>query len=358
MTDSDLTAGSQPVVKKEIRGTILVTGGAGYIGSHTCVELQNASFQIVVVDNFSNSSRESLSRVEKITGKQIPFYPVDIRDREGLQQVFTKHNILGVIHFAGLKAVGESNQIPLAYYDNNVTGTLVLAQVMAENGVNRMIFSSSATVYGDPASVPITESFPTSATNPYGRSKLMVEEIFRDFCAAPANDWRVALLRYFNPVGAHKSGTIGEDPKGIPNNLLPYVAQVAVGKLPKLNVFGADYPTVDGTGVRDYIHVVDLAKAHVQALTYLLGAERGCYTYNLGTGEGYSVLEIVRAFEAASGAAVAYEIAPRRPGDIAECYADASLAANDLNWKAEHSLSEMMEDAWRWQSSNPNGYAK
>lgn len=344
--------------KKEVRGAILVTGGAGYIGSHTCVELQNAGFQVVVVDNFSNSSKASLARVEKITGKAVPCHAIDIRDRQGLQQIFTQYSIVGVIHFAGLKAVGESSQIPLSYYDNNVNGTLVLAQVMAENGVNRMIFSSSATVYGDPASVPITEDFPTSATNPYGRSKLMVEEIFRDYCAAPGNDWRVALLRYFNPVGAHKSGTIGEDPKGIPNNLLPYVAQVAVGKLPYLRVFGDDYATKDGTGVRDYIHVVDLAKAHVQALTYLLGADAGCYTYNLGTGEGYSVLEVIKAFEAASGQSVAYEIAPRRPGDIAECFANAVLAEQDLGWKAVHALPEMMEDAWRWQSNNPNGYAE
>ncbi len=278
--------GEANVSKREVRGSILVTGGAGYIGSHTCIELLQAGFQIVVVDNFCNSSKESLRRVEKITGKPVLSYAVDIRDHRALQQVFTENNIVGVIHFAGLKAVGESTEVPHKYYDNNVNGTLVLSDVMAENGVTRLIFSSSATVYGDPASVPIREDFPTSATNPYGRSKLMVEEILRDYCKVPNHDWRIALLRYFNPVGAHKSGLIGEDPKGIPNNLLPYVAQVAVGKLAQLRVFGSDYPTKDGTGVRDYIHVVDLARAHVQALIKLLGADVGCYTYNLGTGRG------------------------------------------------------------------------
>ncbi|WP_045858042.1 UDP-glucose 4-epimerase GalE [Teredinibacter purpureus] len=336
--------------------TVLVTGGAGYIGSHTCIELINAGFDIVVVDNLCNSKSESLKRVEDITGKSIPFHLLDVTDKPALREVFEQYSISAAIHFAGLKAVGESNEIPLAYYHNNLGGTVALCEVMQEYGVNPLLFSSSATVYGDPASVPILENFPTSATNPYGRSKLMVEEVLRDTCKASNNTWRIALLRYFNPIGAHESGRIGEDPQGIPNNLLPFVAQVAVGKLEKLNVFGDDYPTQDGTGVRDYIHVVDLAKGHVKALQKLLGSEPCCLTYNLGTGQGYSVLEIVKAFEAASGRKVPYQISPRRTGDIAECYADPALAANELGWKAEYTIERMVQDSWRWQSNNPKGY--
>jgi len=336
--------------------TVLVTGGAGYIGSHTCVELCAAGFDVVVVDNLCNSKREAISRVETITASTIPFYQEDVTDREALRAVFRKHAISAVIHFAGLKAVGESNQIPLSYYHNNVGGTIALCEVMQEFGVTPLLFSSSATVYGDPASVPILESFPTTATNPYGRSKLMVEEVLRDACKAPENQWRVALLRYFNPIGAHISGRIGEDPQGIPNNLLPYVAQVAVGKLKQLSVFGDDYPTRDGTGVRDYIHVVDLAKGHVKALQKLLESEACCLTYNLGTGRGYSVLEVVKAFESVSGKTVPYQISPRRAGDIAECYADPSLAAKELGWHAELDMTRMVEDSWRWQSNNPQGY--
>jgi UDP-galactose 4-epimerase (EC 5.1.3.2) len=336
--------------------TILVTGGAGYIGSHTCVELLNSGFDVVVVDNLCNSKRESLLRVEKITAKTIPFYCLDVTDKVALTEVFNKHKIEAVIHFAGLKAVGESTQIPLSYFHNNVGSTIALCQVMETFGVDKILFSSSATVYGDPASVPILESFPTGATNPYGRSKLMVEEVLRDMCAAPANPWRVALLRYFNPIGAHESGSIGEDPQGIPNNLLPFVAQVAVGKREKLSVFGDDYPTRDGTGVRDYIHVVDLARGHVKALQKLFTAEPACYTYNLGTGRGCSVLEIVTAFEAASGKSIPYQLVARRPGDIAECYADPALAEKELGWRAEFDIERMVADSWRWQSRNPNGY--
>ncbi|WP_075187582.1 UDP-glucose 4-epimerase GalE [Teredinibacter haidensis] len=336
--------------------TVLVTGGAGYIGSHTCIELIHAGFEIVVVDNLCNSKSESLKRVEDITGKTVPFHLLDVTDRAALREVFETYTITAAIHFAGLKAVGESNDIPLTYYHNNVGGTIALCEVMQEFGVNPLLFSSSATVYGDPASVPILESFPTSATNPYGRSKLMVEEVLRDACKAPGNEWRVALLRYFNPIGAHESGKIGEDPQGIPNNLLPYVAQVAVGKLEKLGVFGDDYPTKDGTGVRDYIHVVDLAKGHVKALQKLLASDACCLTYNLGTGLGYSVLDIVKAFERASGKGVPYQILPRRPGDIAECYANPALAAGELGWEAEFDIERMVEDAWRWQSNNPRGY--
>lgn len=338
--------------------TVLVTGGAGFIGSHTCVELINAGFNVVVVDNLCNAHEESLKRVEKIVGQAIPFHKVDIRDKDALSEVFGRYDITAVIHFAGLKAVGESTEIPLDYYQNNVYGTINLCQVMQEHGVNPILFSSSATVYGDPASVPILEDFPTTATNPYGRSKLMVEEILRDVCKVPSNTMAVSLLRYFNPVGAHESGTIGEDPQGIPNNLLPYVAQVAVGKLAQLRVFGDDYATVDGTGVRDYIHVVDLAVGHVKALQKLLKSDAGCYTYNLGTGSGYSVLEVVKAFEKASGKKVPYEVAARRPGDIAECYANPALAEEELGWKAQYDLPRMMIDTWRWQSSNPNGYKK
>jgi len=336
--------------------TVLVTGGAGYIGSHTCIELIGAGFDIVVVDNLSNSKAESLKRVEEIAGKAVPFHRLDVTDRDALREVFSQYEVSAVIHFAGLKAVGESNDIPLSYYHNNVGGTIALCEVMEEFGVTPLLFSSSATVYGDPASVPILENFPTSATNPYGRSKLMVEEVLRDVCKAANNSWRIALLRYFNPIGAHESGRIGEDPQGVPNNLLPYVAQVAVGKLEKLGVFGDDYPTIDGTGVRDYIHVVDLARGHVKALQKLLASQACCLTYNLGTGRGYSVLEIVKAFADASGRDIPYQISPRRPGDIAQCYADPALAARELGWKAEFDISRMVTDAWRWQSSNPKGY--
>ncbi|MGQ9426252.1 UDP-glucose 4-epimerase GalE [Gilvimarinus sp. F26214L] len=335
---------------------ILVTGGAGYIGSHTCVELQEAGFDLVVVDNLSNSKPLALERIQSITDRPVQFYQADVCDRDALRAIFQAHEISAVLHFAGLKAVGESTEIPLHYYHNNVEGSVALAQVMEEFGVNRLIFSSSATVYGDPATVPITEDFPTSATNPYGHSKLMVEEILRDVCRVPNNGWRVSLLRYFNPIGAHVSGRIGEDPQGIPNNLLPYVAQVAIGKLRELSVFGNDYPTRDGTGVRDYIHVVDLARGHVKALQHLLGADAGCYTFNLGTGTGYSVMEVVEAFEKASGRKVAYKIVPRRSGDIATCYANPERAAEVLGWQAEYDLARMMEDAWRWQSQNPRGY--
>ena len=338
-----------------MKNTILITGGAGYIGSHTVVELLGAGFEIVVVDNLSNSKHEALRRVERISGKSVTFCQLDIRDRQGLQRVFRDHQIAAVIHFAGLKAVGESVEKPLEYYDNNVTGSLVLFEVMAAAGVKTMVFSSSATVYGDPRSVPIREDFPLSATNPYGRSKLMIEEILRDIYRSDSS-WRVALLRYFNPVGAHASGLIGEDPNGIPNNLMPIVARVAVGRLASLAVYGNDYPTSDGTGVRDYIHVVDLALGHIKALD-ALQQRGGLMTVNLGTGNGYSVLEVVRAFEAASGQQVAFKIAPRRAGDIAACFADPALAAVLLGWRATRGLEEMCVDAWRWQSSNPHGFA-
>lgn len=336
--------------------TVLVTGGAGYIGSHTCVELLNAGFDVVIVDNLANSKPLAVERINQITGGSVSFHKADVTDRDALREIFQAYEISAVLHFAGLKAVGESTEIPLRYYHNNVEGSVALAEVMEEFGVERLIFSSSATVYGDPATVPITEDFPTSATNPYGRSKLMVEEILRDLCRVPNNNWKVSLLRYFNPIGAHESGLIGEDPQGIPNNLLPYVAQVAIGRLKQLSVFGDDYPTRDGTGVRDYIHVVDLARGHVRALEHLLTAEPDCYTFNLGTGTGYSVLEVIEAFEKASGRKVDYRIAPRRPGDIATCYANPDRAADVLSWRAEYGLERMMEDAWRWQSQNPNGY--
>lgn len=334
---------------------VLVTGGAGYIGSHTLLALLEAGYRPIVVDNLCNSSPVSLSRVKEISGiDDIPFYQVDIRDRQALDAIFAQYKIEAVVHFAGLKAVGESNQIPLSYYQNNVAGTLTLCEAMAEAGVKRLVFSSSATVYGDPASVPIVESFPTSATNPYGRSKLMVEEILKDL-ANSDESWNIALLRYFNPVGAHPSGLIGEDPNGIPNNLTPYITQVAVGKLPMLSVFGGDYPTKDGTGVRDYIHVLDLADGHVKALDKLK-SKSGLVTYNLGTGIGYSVLEMIEAFSAACERDIPYQIVERRPGDIAECYAEPSLALNELGWRAKFGLTEMAEDAWRWQSMNPDGY--
>jgi len=328
---------------------ILVTGGMGYIGSHTVVELLQAGHQVVVVDNLCNAKASVCERVQRISGKDFVFAQVDIRERAALAAVFAAQPVDAVIHFAGLKAVGESVEQPLRYYDNNVSGSLVLFETMAEFGVKRLVFSSSATVYGDPASVPIYEHFPLSATNPYGRSKLMIEEMLRDLWRAdPA--WQIALLRYFNPVGAHASGLIGEDPHGIPNNLLPYVAQVAAGRLASLSVYGGDYPTPDGTGVRDYIHVVDLALGHLKTLDKL-AAGPGIYTYNLGTGRGNSVLEMVRAFERASGRAIPFQVVGRRPGDIAACYADVSLAQRELGWKAERSVEQMCADAWRWQSA-------
>ena len=335
---------------------ILITGGAGYIGSHTCLQLLAAGQQIVVVDNLSNSSQESLLRVEKITKKTIPFIRADIRDKQALREIFKVHAISAVIHFAGLKAVGESNEKPQLYYDNNVAGSLNLFEVMAECNVKNIVFSSSATVYGDPIKVPISEDFPLSATNPYGRTKLMIEDILRDLHKSD-NSWRIAILRYFNPIGAHSSGQIGEDPNGIPNNLLPYVAQVAVGRLAKLRVFGNDYATHDGTGVRDYIHVVDLADGHVAALDYL-EKNQAMITVNLGTGNGYSVLDVVNAFAKTSAKEISYEILPRRAGDVAINYADASLAKKLLGWHASRSLDEMCADTWRWQSNNPNGFSK
>ncbi len=327
---------------------ILVTGGMGYIGSHTCIELMAAGHDVVVVDNLSNSKRSVFDRVCNIAEKTYTFVELDIRDRAGMAQVFAQHSIDAVIHFAGLKAVGESVEQPLRYYDNNVNGSLVLFETMAKFNVKTLVFSSSATVYGDPASVPILENFPLSATNPYGRSKLMIEEILRDLALTDAT-WQIALLRYFNPVGAHESGLIGEDPNGIPNNLLPYIAQVAVGRREFLSVYGNDYPTVDGTGMRDYIHVVDLALGHVKTLDKL-AAQAGVYTYNLGTGRGNSVLEMVRAFEQASGRPVPYKIVGRRAGDIAKCYADATLAERELGWKAERNIATMCADSWKWQS--------
>ncbi|MCS6151508.1 UDP-glucose 4-epimerase GalE [Shewanella baltica] len=334
--------------------TILVTGGAGYIGTHTLVELLNAGNDVIVLDNLSNSSIEALNRVERITGKSVIFYQGDILNKALLQKVFNDHAINSVIHFAGLKAVGESVANPLKYYENNVTGTLILCQVMAEFKVKNLVFSSSATVYGDPASLPITEDFPTGATNPYGQSKLMVEHILADVHNADPS-WNIARLRYFNPVGAHASGLIGEDPNDIPNNLMPFIAQVAVGKRAALSVFGDDYPTHDGTGVRDYIHVVDLANGHLKALAKL-ATKPGLVTYNLGTGQGYSVLDMVHAFEKACGNTIAYQIAPRRPGDIAACYADPTHAREDLGWQATHTLADMANSSWHWQSTNPNGY--
>ena len=333
---------------------ILVTGGAGYIGSHTCLELLSAGYDVVVIDNLCNSKEEALSRVQEITGVGVSFYKVDLRDRVGLVEVFEYNTIEAVIHFAGLKAVGESVEKPLEYYDNNIYGTLVLCDVMRQHGVKNLVFSSSATVYGDPHEVPITEDFPLSATNPYGRTKLVIEDILRDLHVADP-DWNVALLRYFNPVGAHPSGRIGEDPNGIPNNLFPYISQVAVGKLNQLSVFGDDYPTHDGTGVRDYIHVVDLAIGHLRALE-VLKANPGVVTYNLGTGQGYSVLEVASAFGEACGMEIPYQIVDRRPGDVAESFADPSRANEELNWAADRALGQICADAWRWQSSNPNGY--
>ena len=334
--------------------TILVTGGAGYIGTHTVVELLKAGQKVVIVDNLSNSSVEALARVRTITGKDVTFYQGDILNKALLQKVFADHSIESVIHFAGLKAVGESVEKPLKYYENNVTGSIILCQVMAENNVKNLVFSSSATVYGDPASLPIKEDFPTGATNPYGQSKLMVENILADLHNSD-NSWNIARLRYFNPVGAHESGLIGEDPNDIPNNLMPFIAQVAVGKRQQLSVFGDDYNTPDGTGVRDYIHVVDLAMGHLQALKKLQ-TKPGLMTYNLGTGIGYSVLDMVKAFEKACGKTIAYQISPRRPGDIAACYADPSFAATELDWRATHTVEDMANSSWKWQSNNPDGY--
>jgi UDP-glucose 4-epimerase len=334
--------------------SILVTGGAGYIGSHTCVELLAAGHDVVVVDNLQNSNEESLRRVRELAGRGVSFNRVDIRDTEALDGLFARYAFDAVVHFAGLKAVGESVEVPLRYYENNITGTIRLLEAMQAHGVRDIVFSSSATVYGDPASVPITEDFPLAATNPYGRTKLFIEEILRDQCAADPS-WRAVLLRYFNPVGAHPSGRIGEDPQGIPNNLMPYMMQVAVGKLPRLEVFGDDYDTPDGTGVRDYIHVVDLALGHVSAIEKL-AALPGCTAINLGTGCGYSVLEMVAAAREASGREIPYQVVGRRPGDIATCFADPSYAAEVLGWRAERGLAEMCEDHWRWQEANPQGY--
>ncbi len=333
---------------------ILVTGGAGYIGSHTCVELLNEGKEVIVIDNLDNSSAEALSRVEKITGKKITFYENDVRDAEALRKIFSENKIEAVIHFAGLKAVGESVAKPVLYYDNNLISTLRLLEVMSEFGVKKIVFSSSATVYGTSKDMPIKEHSELGAINPYGRTKLFIEEMLRDLFVADSS-WSIALLRYFNPIGAHKSGTIGEDPKGIPNNLMPYISQVAVGKLEKLSVFGDDYNTVDGTGVRDYIHVVDLAKGHVCAIDWVLKT-KGCEAFNLGTGNGISVLELKNAFEKASGVTVPFVIAPRRPGDLDAVYANPQKAKDVLGWQANLNVDDMCEDTWRWQKNNPDGY--
>ena len=343
-----------PIVKSELN--VLVTGGAGYIGSHVCVELIAAGYRPVIVDNFCNSKPAVLDRIATISGYRPSCYRLDINDRAALSEVFVAEEIQAVMHFAGLKAVGESTQIPLTYYRDNVAGTLTLCEVMAEHEVWNLIFSSSATVYGDPQTVPIDESFPRQATNPYGRSKLMVEQMLEDTAAAPEARWNLSLLRYFNPIGAHASGLIGEDPSGIPNNLVPYVAQVAIGKREAVSVFGHDYDTLDGTGVRDYIHVVDLAGGHVAALNTLLGLAPGCRAYNLGTGIGYSVLQVIAAFEQACGKTIEYTLAPRRTGDIAVCYANPEHAEQALGWRARFGLDEMMRDTWHWQSNNPEGY--
>ena len=342
---------------------ILVTGGAGYIASHTCIELLQAGYAVLAIDNLSNSSEESLKRVQKITGKTLTFIKGDVRDASLMKQIFQEYKISAVIHFAGLKAVGESCAIPLEYYDNNINSTLVLAQAMQKAGCKKLVFSSSATVYGNPEELPLTEDMPLSATNPYGRSKLIIEEILRDLPAADAinkasTPWSIALLRYFNPVGAHESGLIGEDPSDTPNNLMPFITQTAIGRREKLAVFGNDYDTVDGTGVRDYIHVIDLALGHVKAVDKLLSSDgiNGVQAYNLGTGNGISVLEMINAFAKVNDVSVPYEIVPRRPGDIAACYADVSRAKNELNWQATRQLNEMVKDSWHWQSNNPRGY--
>ena len=334
--------------------TVLVTGGAGYIGSHACVELLKSGFEVVVIDNLSNSKEEALRRVEEITGKSFKFYKKDLLDRAALEEIFNKEKIDAVMHFAGLKAVGESVSQPMRYYHNNIIGTLVLCEVMNKYGVKNIVFSSSATVYGNPHTVPITEEFPLSVTNPYGRTKLMIEEILRDIYIAD-NTWNIAILRYFNPIGAHSSSRIGEDPKDIPNNLVPYITQVAIGKRDKLSVYGNDYSTADGTGVRDYIHVVDLVLGHLKALEKLK-SNPGVVTYNLGTGRGYTVLEVVKTFSKILNRELPYEIVARRPGDVAACYADPSKAKTELGWCAEKGLEEMCKDSWNWQSGNPNGY--
>jgi UDP-glucose 4-epimerase len=337
--------------------SVLVTGGVGYIGSHMCVELLEEGYDVIALDNLSNSNPIALERIKDITGKEVKFEKVDIRDRVALSSIFENNNIDSVIHFAGFKAVGESVENPLRYYDNNVSGTITLCEVMNDFNVKKLVFSSSATVYGDPISVPIKENFSLSATNPYGRSKLIIEEMLQDIQKSDPN-WSIALLRYFNPVGAHQSGLIGEDPDGIPNNLMPYISQVATGKLKKLSVFGGDYSTHDGTGVRDYIHVVDLAKGHVKALEYFKTNSPRVLTVNLGTGNGYSVLDLLSAFEKASGQKVPYQIVARRAGDIAKCYADPGFAALILNWKAQFDINQMCVDTWRWQSNNPSGYIR
>ena len=344
--------------------TVLVTGGAGYIGSHACVELLNAGFNVVVVDNLSNSKVTSLDRVQEITGKSVTFYEADIRDKQALSDIFSKESPTTVIHFAGLKAVGESCEKPHLYYHNNVFGTLVLTEVMQEHNVKQLVFSSSATVYGITDKTQYSEDLPIGAKNPYGRSKAMVEDILQDLAAAdsktqPDTPWKIALLRYFNPIGAHESGLIGEDPNGIPNNLMPYVAQVAIGKLPQLSVFGDDYPTKDGTGVRDYIHVIDLVKGHISAIHAFKNAQfnsGNCKAYNLGAGRGYSVLEIINTFEEVTGKTINYKISPRRDGDLAEYFANPELALKELNWKVEKTLQDMVADTWNWQSKNPQGY--
>ncbi|PRR79154.1 UDP-glucose 4-epimerase [Clostridium liquoris] len=334
--------------------SILITGGAGYIGSHTAVELLEKGYEIVIVDNLINSNEESLNRVKKITGRDFKFYKADLCDKEAVRKIFKENNIDSVIHFAALKAVGESVSIPLRYYNNNLMSTLNLCEVMNEFNVKKLVFSSSATVYGNPSTVPITEDFPLSATNPYGRTKLMIEDILRDLYISD-NNWNIILLRYFNPIGAHKSGLIGEDPKGIPNNLVPYIAQVACGKLAYLNIFGNDYPTKDGTGVRDYIHVVDLAEGHIKALEKL-NSNPGIQAYNLGTGNGYTVLEVVKAYSKACGKKIPYKIVDKRPGDVASCYADTLKANKELGFTAKRTIEDMCADSWNWQLNNPNGY--
>ncbi len=344
--------------------TVLVTGGAGYIGSHACLELLQAGFKVVVVDNLTNSKLESLTRVQQLAGKALTFYQADIRDKQALTDIFAKESPDTVIHFAGLKAVGESCALPQLYYHNNVYGTLVLTEVMSAANVKQLVFSSSATVYGESASPQYSEHFPLGAINPYGRSKAMIEDILRDLSAADKlnkaeKPWKIALLRYFNPIGAHDSGMIGEDPNGIPNNLMPYVAQVAIGKLAQLSVFGDDYPTRDGTGIRDYIHVVDLVQGHIKAIEALNGehfAEGACKAYNLGAGRGYSVLEIIDAFQRVTSKTIPYQMSPRRAGDLAECFANPALALAELNWKVEKDLDDMVNDTWNWQTKNPQGY--
>lgn len=334
--------------------SVLVTGGAGYIGSHTCIEMIQAGYDVVVIDNLDNSSEEAIHRVEKIVGRKIKFYENDVRDKDALRKIFSENEIESVIHFAGLKAVGESCRLPIKYYDNNLISTLYLLEVMEEFGVKRLVFSSSATVYGVATEMPLTEGMPLGAINPYGKTKYFIEEMLRDLYTAD-NGWSIALLRYFNPIGAHKSGTIGEDPRDIPNNLMPYISQVAVGRLEKLNVFGDDYDTVDGTGVRDYIHVVDLAAGHVKATDWVM-ANTGCEPFNLGTGKGCSVLQLKDAFEKASGVTIPYVIAARRDGDLGTVYANAAKAKKVLGWEAHYDIDEMCEDTWRWQKNNPNGY--